>query len=153
MQVPQNRLACHSHLSPLLSQDLYRNPQWLPSTMPPQHVSHRRECLELPLCQSYPSHHALTEQVSQSWRFYVIVSMASLNALSDTFDGVTMKQSTAGAISLIVGAPILYWLIANKPSRRGGEDGYPDWFQGLLLAILILGLIHNFVRWLRKRQK
>ena len=96
MQVPQNRLACHSHLSSRLSQDLYRNPQWLPSTMPPQHVSRRREYLELPLCQSYPSRHALTEQVSQSWRFYVIVSMASLNALSDTFVGETMKSNKPG---------------------------------------------------------
>ena len=82
--------------------------------------------------------------------------MASLNALSDTFDGVTMKQSTANVITLIVVAPISYWvldwLIANKPNRHTGEGGYPDWFQGLLLAILILGLIHNFVNWLRKRQ-
>lgn len=64
-----------------------------------------------------------------------------------------MKQSTANVIVLIVGAPILYWLIANKPDRRTGEGGYPDWFQGLLLAIVILGLIQNFVLWLRKRQK
>ena len=79
--------------------------------------------------------------------------MASLNALSDTFDGVTMKQTTVSVITFIVVAPFFYWLIANKPNRVTGEGGYPDWFQGLLLAIVILGLMHNFVQWLRKRQK
>ena len=64
-----------------------------------------------------------------------------------------MKQSTANVLSFIIFAPIFYWLAANKRNRLTGEGGYPDWFQGLLLAILILGLIHNFVRWLRKRQK
>ena len=40
--------------------------------------------------------HPVNHRLHKSWRFYVIVSMASLNALSDTFDGVTMKSNKPG---------------------------------------------------------
>ena len=143
MQVPQNRLACHSHLSSRLSQDLYRNQQWLPSTMPPQHVSRRREYLELPLCQSYPSRHALTEQVSQSWRFYVIVSMASLNALSDTFVGETMKSKKQRPLKLYIGwygmfelwVLLFIWVCLIHGKRQESED----------VTLLMLG---EYVAWI-----